>query len=275
MPVSCPNIKTMASGGTPIRNAYTPFLKGCKARLESQGSATVYGANHPGDGSVTKYAIFKQTVAGNRAFTAPSTVVPHQHVGSAVPAADQLRNILLVDGAPVLHARADQAAASGTFVVAAGGGTAVGDATLSIKGTSASALVAGSTLLSLASSGANTNTILVGDRITVAGDPTVYRAGSTTTTLNGTTEVLVSITPPLQQAHVAGAAVTIATSDDRTVIVTPAPAIGAKVEWLALAASDVSQFNGGALTPERPYEIDVTEFMFSAAATAHITRLGR
>lgn len=264
MPFSVPpQVKYISAA--PIANRRSPFLVDKMIAITSLAGTTLYGAKHPGTLSTTKYASFKQTISGNKAFALATAVnAPLQTTGGAVAAADQLRTVVLVDGVPLIHSRDDQVAAAGSFVVGAGGGTAVADATLSIKGTTAAALLAGSTNMSIASSGADTLTILVGDKLTITGDATVYRATATTTSLNGTTEVLLAITPPLQQAVLAGAVVTIATSDDKTILNVTAPAVGALVEVFVLDAADIVTVTGGALTAGREYEAGCLDFMHSA-----------
>ncbi len=249
----------------PVANRRSPFLVDREIIANSVAGTTLYGAKHPGTLSTTKYASFRQTISGNKAFKLPTAVTaPLQTVSGAVAAADQLRNVALVDGVASLHARADQVAAAGAFVYGAGGGTAVADATLIVKGTTAANIAAGATSLSIASTGALTTTILVGDIITITGDPTVYRATATTTSMNGTTEVLLPITPPLQQAVVASTVIAVATSDDITAIFGTAPAVGALVELFVLASTDIVTLTGGAMTAGRDYEIPCYDFMHSA-----------
>lgn len=246
---------------------YWPFNPGCHFYANSTAGTTMYSCDHPGDQSATKYARFQQTLSGNKAFELPSGVnAPQNTTGGALSDANQLRVIGLVNGVPTTtpRTRGDQVAAAGGFVVGAGGGTAVADATLSIKGTTAAALLVGSTQMSIASSGADTQTILVGDRITVAGDPTTYYATATTATLNGTTEVLVSITPPLQVAKVAAQAVTITAATGKTILLGTAPGVGAKVEVLVMDAADISTVTGGAMTANREYELAGQQFYFTS-----------
>lgn len=241
----------------------SPFLPGQPVKLTTvTGTPTVYGVNHPGrDASV--YAQWKQTITGNKAFVLPTAIgTITQTTGGAVSAANQLVNILMVAGVPKVHTRDDQVAAASSWVIGAGGGTAVADATLSIKGTTAADLAAGSILMSIASSGADTQTILVGDKLTIAGDSTTYYCTETSQALNGTTEVEVSITPPLQAACLAGAVVTVAAADDRTILLATAPTVGQTVEFLLAGTAAV--LTGGATVAGREYQVPVYEFMHTA-----------
>jgi hypothetical protein len=246
-----------------ISNAFlysrrTPFIVEQPVKIKSHAGTTLYGANHPGDASTTKFQSFKQRFSGNKAFVLPSTVtIPQNTTGGALSAANQLRVVVLVEDVPALRARGDQVAVAGQSIVAAGGGTAAGDATLSIKGTTPANLLVGSVLMSIASSGADTNTILVGDKLNVAGHTVDYFATATTTSLNGTTEVNVPITPPIQTAMVAAQVVTITSAggaSSRTLMLGTAPAVGAVVEALVLDATDVITETGGAMTAGRDYE---------------------
>ena len=256
---------------TPTLNNRYPFLVGSPVYLESGAGATVYGVNHPGAHDTEKFAVWKQTISGNKAFVLPSAVnAPAQTTGGAVADADQLRSVVLVDKVIKKHSRDDQVAASGCFVWGAGGGTAAGESTLEVKGTTAANIAAGATSLSVAdNTGANTKTFLVGDMIEIAGDDTVYYVTETSQALNGTTEVLVDITPPLQQAAVAGTLITCTASTDRVLILNAAPAVGAEVEAWVLDSGDVATLTGGALTAERIYD----EACYSAMVASALTNM--
>lgn len=274
-PYSSPVRAKALLAATPVVNQVSPFNVDDPIRLVCDAGGSVYGANHPGVTSTTKYATWKQTISGNKAFVLPSTTTaPAQTTGGALSDANQLRVVALVAGVISKGARADQVAAAGTFVVGSGGGTAVADATIVTKGTTAANLLAGATSVSLASTGALTTTVIVGDKITIAGDSTVYRATATSTAFNGTTEVLFPITPPLQQTSLAGAVVTIATSDDRTLIFGTAPTVGNIVEAMVLDAGDVTTISGGALTAARIYESPCFSFMHAGALTNMTPGLG-
>lgn len=267
-PFSSPARAKALLAATPVYNQLSPFLVDNPVLLVCNAGGSVYGANHPGVRSTTKYAKFKQTITGNKAFSLPTGVTaPLQTVSGALADADQLRVVALVNGVISKGARADQVAAAGTFVVGSGGGTAVADATVIVKGTTAANIAAGATSLSVASTGSDTQTIIVGDLITIAGDSTVYRATATSTALNGTTEVLLPITPPLQAATTASTVITVATSDDRTVIFGTAPALNVTVEVFVLASTDITTISGGALTAARIYETPCFTFMHAGALT--------
>lgn len=236
-------LKTLVAS-QPILSTGTPFISGAHITGFSPGTPTLFGANRPANSVLTKYRMFRQTLAGNKAFDLTSSVTaPQNTTGGALSDANQLRVVGIFSPliTPVIkkRARGDNAAPANGFVIAAGGGSANADATLSIKGTTAAALLVGSTQMSIASSGADTNTILVGDTITVAGDTTVYYATATSTALNATAEVLVSITPPLQVAKVAAQVVTVATASGRVAIFNEIPGVGTDVEVWVNDAADV------------------------------------
>ncbi len=253
-------VKTFAADVTVYNGAISPFQAGNHIAGFSVGTPTIYGANRPANSDATKYAVFKQTVTGNKLFELPSGSSPITTISTAT----QLRVVGIVNG--VVKKRGSGAAtpAAGSFVVAAGGGTAVADATLSIKGTTAAALLVGSTQMSIASSGADTQTILVGDQITVDGDSQVYTATATTATLNGTTEVLVSITPPLQVAKVAAQAVTVTAATGKSAIFAEAPAVGLTVEVWILASTDIVTV--GTLVASTPADLVAYDAMVATAA---------
>lgn len=265
---SAPSIKTLAAD-VPQLNTQTPFITGRKIRAKSPGGASLYGANDPGNSSAATFQAFKQSVSGNKAFVLSSSAnTPQNTTGGALSTANQLRVVGQVDGVIMPRSRGDAAPAAGAFIVGAGGGTLAADATVSIKGTTAANLLAGSVLLSIASSGANTKTILPGDTFVVAGDTTVYYAtGGGTLTMNGTTEINVGITPPIQVAQTAGLAVTVAAAAGKTLILGTAPQVGATVESWILASTDVVTLTGGALTAGRDYEIDCYKAVVASAAT--------
>lgn len=271
-------VDTKYVSAAPVVNVITPFLVDQPVKYFSTAGTTIYGANHPGSGSTTKYARFYQSVTGNKAFSTPTANTAPLQTSGAVAAADQLRSIVLtyaaLNAVPTIVKHSDDSAvaAASSFCIGVGGGTAVADATLIVKGTTAANILAGATSLSIASTGADTQTILVGDIITIAGDATTYRATATTASLNGTTEVLLAITPPLQATTVAGTVITCATSDDRTVLFATAPAVGTYVEVLTLAAADITTISGGALTAGRDYVASCFSFMHSAGNVS-VTRI--
>lgn len=264
-----PQTKALAAS-TIYFNKQSPFLNGEPVYVDSLSGTTLYGAQHPGDASTTKYAAFKQTISGNKVFELPTAVTAPQNTsGGALSAANQLRVVAMVDEAPKFRARGDQVAPSGNFIIGAGGGTLVGDATMIVKGTTAANLLAGSVLLSLASTGANVKTIIAGDRFTIAGDTQVYTAtGGGTLTVNGTTEVNVQIAPPIQIAQTANAVVTVLAASGKAVLFETAPALNAKVEVLVLDAADVVTVGNtaGALTAGQLYDATCPDFLHTAGA---------
>lgn len=259
-------VQILNVNATVKRMSVSPFLRGQPLRLTSvTGTPTVYAANHPGTDSTTAYARFKQTISGNKAFKLPSGFTAPTQTSGAVSAANQLKTVVLVDGVPVPHTNDAAVAAASSFCIGMGGGTAVADATVIVKGTTAANIAAGATSLSIASTGADTQTILVGDIITIAGDSTVYRATATSTALNGTTEVLLPITPPLQAACTASTVITVATSDDRTILFASAPAVGAKIEVIGREVSgDIVTLTGGAMTAGQTYEVAGYDFVHTS-----------
>ena len=269
-----PLIQTLTAAD-PIRLNRTPFIPGAKVRLSAVGTPTVYGVNSPARSSATQYQSFGNKVSGNKHFLLGSAIAtPQNTTGGALSDANQLRVVVRVNDAIKKRARGDQVAPANGSIVAAGGGTAAGDATLSVKGTTAAYMAAGSTTLSIASSGANTKTMLVGDSFTIAGDTTVYYATATTATLNGTTEVAVAIPPPIQVAQTAGLAITVAAASGKGIMLAEPPGINANVEVWVLEAADIATLTGGALTANRPYEVDSYGVML-ATAIAELSALAR
>lgn len=243
----------------------SPFLVGEPVLVDSLAGTTLYGANHPGDLSTTKYAAFKQSISGNKAFALPDAVdTPQNTTGGALSAANQLRVIAMVDEAPKFRARGDQVVPSGQFIVAAGGGTAAGEAGLIVDGAHA----AGVSAVTIERGDAGTETILVGDKLNFEGDDTDYFATATTTSLNGTTGVSVAITPPLQAALAGSEEVTITAADGQTIMFETAPALNAKVEVLVLESTDVVTLGNtaGALTAGQVYDAVCTDFVHTAGA---------
>lgn len=238
----------------------TPYQAGNHLSAFAAGTPTLYGVNRPANTSTTKFFPFKQTISGNKAFelTGSSPI-------TTISTATQLRVVGILNG--VIKARASGAAVApaSSFIVGAGGGTAAADATLSVKGTTAANMLAGSVLLSLASSGANTKTILPGDQFTVAGDTTVYTfTGGGTLTLNGTTEINVGITPPLQVAQTAGLAVTITAATGKTAIFADALGVGQTGEVWVNDAADIVTIQ--VLAASREYDVIACDAMIASSA---------
>jgi hypothetical protein len=253
----------------------TPFVAGAKVHLSAVATPTVYGVYSPARKSLTQYQSFKQSLSGNKHFLLGSAIAtPQNTVGGALSDANQLRVVTQVNRVVKKRARGDQVAPALGSIVAAGGGTAAGDATLIVKGTTASALLAGSTNLSIASTGANVKTMLVGDSFTIAGDTTTYYATATTATLNGTTEVLVAITPPLQVASPINAVITVAVANGKGIMLAEAPGVNAVVETWVMEAADITTITGGALVAARSYEIDCRDVML-ASTQAELMGLAR
>jgi hypothetical protein len=272
---SNPLIVTLTAA-EPIRLAMTPFIAGAKVKLSAAATPTVYGVYSPARSSLTKYQSFKQTISGNKHFLLNSAIAtPQNTTGGALSDANQLRVVTQVNRVLKKRARGDQVAPASGSIVAAGGGTAAGDATYTVKGTTTANLAVGSVLLSAASSGANTKTILPGDSFTIAGDTTTYYAtGGGTLTFNGTTEINIGITPPLQVAQTAGLAITVAAASGKGIMLAEAPAVSSIVETWVLEAADITTLTGGALVAARPYEIDCRDVML-ATTQAELLGLAR
>lgn len=251
-------------------NTKTPFLVGQPVAIDSVAGTTMYGINHPGDASTTKYASFKQTISGNKAFALPAAVDdPQNTTGGALSAANQLRVVVLVEGVATLRARGDEVAAASTAIVAAGGGTAAGEAGLVVDGAHA----AGVEAVLIEDGGANTETILVGDKIEFSGANAAidYFMTATTASLNGTTSVSFAITPPLVYALAGGETVTVTAADGKTIILGTAPALNSKVEVLVMESGDVITETGGAMTAGRVYETDC-KTVFYTVGNVNLTK---
>jgi hypothetical protein len=270
---AAPLIKRLAAA-TPALNRQTPFIKGLRIQAFTSAGATLYGVDQPSPQSTTKFQRFAQTVSGNKAFPLATAMnTPQNTSGGALSDLNQLRCVVIPADVPAIRARGDQVAAAGSAIVGAGGGTAAGDATLSVKGTTTANLLAGSVLLSLASSGVNVKTIISGDSFTVANDTTQYYfTGGGTLTLNGTTEINVGITPPLVVAQTAGWAVTIVAATGKVIFLGTAPAVGANVDVWVNDAADITTVTGGALTASQPYDIAMNE-VFHASAAVDLIKL--
>ncbi len=270
MSITAPRLKYISASN--VRCNMSPFHLGAAIRAVSVAGTTLYSANHPGDRTTAKFQSFKQTIAGNKVFDLSTDVtVPQNTVSGALAAADQLRVIVLVNGVlPAgVRARGDQVAPTNAYIVAYGGGTAIGEATITVKGTTAASLAVGSTTISAASSGALTETVLVGDKITNStnGDDTVYTVTETSQAFNGTTEVLISVTPPLQVAQVAGDVLAIATggtTSARGIILADAPTVGSTIDVWVLDSGDITTETGGAMTAGREYQLSCASVYHSA-----------
>ncbi len=265
MSITAPRLKYVTANN--VRCNMSPFNLGAAIRAVSLAGTTLYSVNHPGTRTAAKYQSFKQTISGNKHFLLGSGVTaPQNTVSGALSAANQLRVVVAVDGVlPAgVRARGDQVAPTHAFIVAAGGGTAVADATLIVKGTTAANIALGATALSAASTGALTTTALVGDKIEIEGDATDYFVTETSQAFNGTTEVLISITPPLQKAATAGLVITLTAADGQGIILADAPAVGAEVEVWVNASTDITTETGGAMTAGREYQLSCASVYHSA-----------
>ena len=249
---------------TPVLNTATPFNVGNHVQARSTAGGLLYGVNSPAASSLTKLQDFKQTISGNRAFALASAInTPQNTTGSALSTANQLRVVGISGGVLKKRLRGDQVATAGNFIVAAGGGTAAGQADLSTRAATAFAVGAVSVDIRETS---GTSTILVGDKINFAGDTTDYYATATTVTLDAT-GVATAITPPLQVAITASVAVTVTAANGKTCIFGDIPAVNSTVEIWVNDASDVITLTGGSLVAGQAYDIEAYQAMTAAAAT--------
>ncbi len=242
----------------PIFNAGTsPFQSGNHVAAFSVGTPTIYGANRPANSSATKYALFRQTISGNKAFALPSGSAPITTVSTAT----QLRVVGILAGVIKKRGSGAAVAAASTFIVAAGGGTAAGQTDLTTKAATAYAVGVTSVDVKEAS---GTGTILVGDKINFAGDTTDYFATATTATLDAT-GVAIAITPPLQVAIAsAGVAVTVTAADGKTAIFADAAAVGQDVEVWILDSTDIVTV--ATLVASTPADVVAYDAMIASAA---------
>lgn len=251
-------------------NSGTPFVAGNHVLGQSAAGCTLYGVYKPRNDLLTKYAAFRQSISGNKAFTLSSSAnTPQNTTGGALSLANQLRVVGVVAGTAKLRARGDQVAPASGFVVAAGGGTAAGQADLSTK--AATAYAVGVTSVEIRET-SGTGTILVGDKINFAGDTTDYFATATTVTLDAT-GVATAITPPLQVAIAASVAVTVTAAGGKTLIFAEAPSVGQDVEIWINDAADIVSVAGGAMTAGRPYDLIVYDAMIADSNNADLLPL--
>ena len=249
---------------TPVLNIASPFFVGNRVQAESTAGGLLYGVYSPAQSNTAKSQSFGQTITGNRAFALASAVnTPQNTTGGALSTANQLRAVITVDNALRKRLRGDQAPSAGAAIVAAGGGTAAGQADLSTKAATAYAVGAVSVDIRETS---GTSTILVGDKINFAGDATDYYATATTATLDAT-GVAIAITPPLQAAIAASVAVTVTAANGKTVILAEAPPVGSHTDVWVNDVADVVTITGGSLVAGQNYAIEVYSAMIAAAAT--------
>jgi hypothetical protein len=239
-----------------------PFVAGSYLNVHSVAGTTLYSAQQAsrttsnyqkfaGDGLTKAFPV--------TAFSAANTS------GGAVSAANQLLTVATIDGTPKLRTRGDAAVgAAGNFVCAPGGGTAGGQADLTLKATTAVAVGANSIFVKEAS---GTGTVVIGDQITIAGDDTVYTMTAATATLDGT-GVELAITPPIKVPVASGdsttTAVTIAAPAKPVAIFYTAPAEDVVIEVFLHTAGEITTVTGGALTAGRVYKEKLGEFVHSA-----------
>lgn len=251
------NVKSLVSG-------VSPMLAGASLKITSVAGTTLYSAQQA-QKTTSNYQKFKGDGL-TKAF--PVTAFTATVEDSAVTAAYQLYTVATVSGAPRVRTRSDtQVAAATDFIVADGGGTAAGETDLTLK--AATAVTVGDTAIFIKEA-SGTNTIKVGDKITIAGDTTAYYMtgdADGSITLDGT-GVSIPITPPIKVAVASGAsnatAVTVATPAKPVVLFYTAPAKNAPVEVFLHAASEVTTVTGGALTAGRLYKEQLGEFLYSA-----------
>jgi len=249
---------------TPVLNTASPFFVGNRVQARSTAGGLLYGVNSPAQSDTKKFQSFNQSISGNRAFALSSGAnTPQNTVGGALSTANQLRVVTVAGETLRPRSRGDQAPAAGNSVVAAGGGTAAGQADLSTQNAASFAL--GATSVNIRET-SGTSTILIGDKIRFANDTTDYYATATTATLDAT-GVAVAITPPLQVAITASVAVTVTAADGKTIILGTAPAVRSQVAVWVNDAADVTTITGGALVATQDYAIEVSQVMVAATAT--------
>lgn len=241
-----------------------PFISGKYLKAHSVAGTTLYSAEQASR-TTSNY----QKFGGDgltKAF--PVTAFTATVEDSAVTAAYQLYTVATVDGTPKVRTRSDTVVGAATnFLVADGGGTAGGEADLTLKATTA--VTVGDTAISI-KEGSGTGTIKVGDQITIAGDSTVYTMigdADGTITLDGT-GVSCPITPPIKVGVASGAsnatAVTVTAPAKPVVLFYTAPANNSVVEVFLHAAGEVTTVTGGAMTAGRVYEAKLGSFVHSA-----------
>lgn len=256
-------IKTVSTA--PVLNNATPFTSGAHIQVESTAGSTLYGANHPGRSSTTKFQQFKQLTSGNYGFElAAGITAPQNTTGGALSVANTLRVIAQVNGTIYNRLRGDQDPTASTFVVGAGGGTMAGDTTMVFN----AAVAVGTVSTQIKSSGANVKTLIVGDRMTIVeGTLTEVVTVTRLFTANGTTAVTVSITPTVN-AYTTAAVLTFQAATGKAIIFgTPSITAASIVEVWVLDAADVITLNGGALTAGQNYDLLCYDAFIATAAT--------
>lgn len=262
-----PLISTPAQSKALLANAInfndrSPYLVGVTAIIDSPAGTILYGANSPGDLAVAKAVKFR-AAAGQTAFEMPAAInVPQNTTGGALAIASQLRVTALVnDATPLLRVRGDLDPAAGQFAVGAGGGTMTGDATMTLN----AATPAGSTSYAIKSSGANTKTMIIGDRMTITeGGFSEQVTIGRLFTANGTTAVTV-FTSPTTVAYTVAAVLTFQAASGKAISIGTAAVAGADYTFYVLDAADVVTVGAASLNAGQVYDAIVTEFMTSAA----------
>jgi hypothetical protein len=251
------NVKSLVSG-------VYPLVAGSHLNIHSVAGTTMYQAQQA-QKSNTNYQKF---VGDGLTKAFPVTAFTAVTESSSVTASLQLQTVATVAGAPKVRTRSDTLVGAATdFMTAAGGGTAAGQADLTLKATTAVAI--GDTAIFIKEA-SGTNTIKVGDKINIAGDSTNYYCigdADGTFTLDAT-GVSVAITPPIKVAVASGASnatvVTVATPSKPIVLFYTAPADGAVVEVFLHTSAEVTTVTGGALTAGRVYKEQLGEYVHAA-----------
>lgn len=255
----------------------TPFIVGTHLNYNSSAGTTLYGVNDIGEAGssgatagTNQVQVFRQTLTGNTAFELPAAttfLTPQNTTGGTLSDANQLRVTLINETAfqtvsPFTRIRGDNAPGASQFAVGVGGGTLAADATMSVNANQA----VGSTAIAIKSSGANTKTAIIGDKLTFAGDTTVYYVTDALDTANGTTPVTYNITPPLQVAITATQVVTFAAPTGKTLFVQASapPVVGSTLRATVFASTDVVTVTGGAMTAGREYDDVCYSYLFTS-----------
>ena len=257
-----PQVKAVLAN-TLTLNDRSPFLAGEPLALDSLAGTILYGANAPGDLSVTKYSKVR-AVAGQTGFELPAALnTPANTTGGAIAIANQLRSVGLINDATLMpRTRGDVDPAAGQFIVAAGGGTMVGDTTMTLNAATAAGLVS----FQIKSSGANVKTILSGDRMTITeGAVTETVTVTRLFTANGATAVTV-FTTPTAFSYTVAAVLTFVAATGKAVSIGTAAVAGADYTFWILDAADVVTVGAASLTAGQVYEGICTDVMTTAGA---------
>jgi hypothetical protein len=117
-------IKTLAAV-THVKNMETPFLPGQPiAAFCTTGTPSIYGANHPGKNSATKYLMIEGTGAKTSWDEDDYAILDTVHVDTgSLAIADQLRVIVMVDGVIKKRVAASASPSAGQFKTSTESGT--------------------------------------------------------------------------------------------------------------------------------------------------------